>query len=181
MAREASTTRPDDGHENERRGLTEIWRALSDRSDTSQSVESSTGGESRHQIWGTSTELMRYATANVCTLQLGEHDKLTAKIADRKLHGKTAMLDALLEQEGIHLVGIQEGRAREQSVVRGQHCTSCRAAANSRGCYGSLGGVRIFLGFIVNSIHHVSQSCWSHWGHQENQRVGVIHCSKRTF
>ena len=91
------------------------------------------------------------------------------KISDRSLHSKVALLETQFDSEGLHFVGLQEGRARERSKValletqfdneelhfvglqegRAREQGVYRADANERGCHGS-------LRFVANSIWYVA-------------------------
>ena len=70
---------------------------------------------------------------------------VSVKISDKNLHSKVALLGTRFDNAGLRFVGIQQGRAREQGVFQGHLHTGYRAAANERGCHGS-------MRFVANSL-----------------------------
>ena len=74
-------------------------------------------------------------TWNRCALVPGQHDMMSVKTPDTKLHNIVA-LETQFDNEGLHFIGVHEGRAPEQGYSHG-HLYSCPVTARGRGSYGS--------------------------------------------
>ena len=60
-----------------------------------------------------------------------------ACVVGATLMSKVALLEAQFQHAGIQIIGVQEGRSRNEQVRQGTFFNMYCAAADARGCYGT--------------------------------------------